>query len=463
MKFLIILLALVGVPFIMGIFQTKKYKKELLPELQQAAQSVMEKAGVDSPSVDFDHLDATISGITATPEDRNAIRQKVDDLGKKAVRAINMDGLKSHGELKIERKGSDLVVNGNFAKGTWDNKFSKVVLADGKLKKGSAYTEKGYFINPALAGMSASSTGWLSQYFALPGDRGVKVGSAVPASNETITVWGDVTERIKARVLGAASAEGLNVIPEFNIIPAKPATLNTKSVNNGVIASGIIPDNLDISGLGFAKSDTVTKDYFTDAPKAVYTDGFAAWNKDYYADHNASRGYSLEGNKLALSGFATPFDLSDWKARTEGMKLTPSYDELQIFPSSFHYPSYKRVSKISDGELKGLNEAFALNQVFFDTDSSEVVGQEVFKVDALAAAIKSVDSNVKFIIGGHADSTGNVEINRKLSKQRANAVVAALAEREIDASRFTVASFGSSKAKKQGSSASDRRVEVLVK
>ena len=50
---------------------------------------------------------------------------------------------------------------------------------------------------------------------------------------------------------------------------------------------------------------------------------------------------------------------------------------------------------------------------------------------------------VEFKIGGYTDNTGDPEENKKLSQARAEAVMNALIEQGIDASRLTAEGYGS--------------------
>jgi len=86
MKGIIILIALAGIPLIMGIFQKKTYNNKLKSELEEKAIAILENAGVDKAEVNFDHLDATLKGVTINANDREALRKEIDDLGGKAVR-----------------------------------------------------------------------------------------------------------------------------------------------------------------------------------------------------------------------------------------------------------------------------------------------------------------------------------------------------------------------------------------
>lgn len=119
MKILIILLALVVVPCVIGIFQTKRYKKDLQLGLQKEALAVAKEVGVDNPSVSFEYLDATISGIAVSEEARVSVVKKVSELAAPgAVRAKASDALKVYGELNVAKTGKSIMVNGQLEEGT---------------------------------------------------------------------------------------------------------------------------------------------------------------------------------------------------------------------------------------------------------------------------------------------------------------------------------------------------------
>ena len=463
MKILVILLALVAVPVLVGYFQTQKYDKDLKPVLEKEALEVMNAEGVDNPSVKMDHLHATLSGVTATEEEREEVRALVSEVGGPGAVVVSdrNNNLETYGSLHIERSGEYVSVNGNFNEGTWADTFS-APMEGVTLAKGSSYREEGFFRNPQLPELAASNPEvqkWMGDFLALPGARGIKVGAQ---SNE-IRLYGKMTEKLQKRTLSGAAAAGLTVTPDFEIVPATPIDLNTSSVGNKIVASGTIPDDLEVGRYGFSPSEDLQLDPFTDAPAGVYESGFGEWHKDFYADRQARRGYTLSGDKLTLNGLATPFLVNGWKSSATALGLKPEVESLKVFPSPYHYDSYKLQSKVSEGDLAKIKAAFELNQVYFQSGSSEVQGAEVAKVDALAGILLEVGDKASYIIGGHADSTGDIEINRKLSKERAAAVLEGLAERGVNKALFEVTSFGSAEAKKVGGSASDRRVEILVK
>lgn len=78
----------------------------------------------------------------------------------------------------------------------------------------------------------------------------------------------------------------------------------------------------------------------------------------------------------------------------------------------------------------------ATEDIFFAINSSQIRESEVAKVDKLVAYLKA-HPKAKVNLCGYADkATGNATINERLSRQRSEAVAAALKAKGIDASRI---------------------------
>jgi peptidoglycan-associated lipoprotein len=89
-------------------------------------------------------------------------------------------------------------------------------------------------------------------------------------------------------------------------------------------------------------------------------------------------------------------------------------------------------------------EVFKEQTIYFDLDSATVKPAEKFKVEAVAAYLKS---NPTFFVRveGHCDERGTEEYNRALGERRALAVREALASLGIAPDRVSTLSFGEDK------------------
>lgn len=103
--------------------------------------------------------------------------------------------------------------------------------------------------------------------------------------------------------------------------------------------------------------------------------------------------------------------------------------------------------------------------VRFAVDSSVLTADSKAKLDQVARQMVQ-RSYVVAVLGGHADSTGAAEYNRKLSLRRANAVKAYLVARGVRDANLTVRGFGESQPVADNGTAAgramNRRVEVQV-
>ena len=461
-KALLITLALVVLPFVIGHFQSHKFKDELKSQLVAEAQDVLKKNGVKEGYIILDRLDATIGGKVQGEEKREEIADAVSEVGGPgAVRATNIEKLKSYGDVVIKKVNDVITVDGKLVRGTWETVYGRALetkLGTYEFTQGSSYKEESYYVNPVLASQSPPNQPWLEQFFGIKGDRSVTVS----AYTNEVYLYGKMTKKLEAKVLASAEEAGLIPVSKFEIVEPLKTKYTAQSIGKGqVTVNGVFPSDLDLTAWKLDESSKINKDEFVEAPKGLYGEGFAQWHQLFF-DSEGRRGYIFDGDKVSFSGYATPFMLSDWETALNKMQLTP-VSSLELFPSEYHYPGYKMQSKVSDEDLEKLQETFLANQVYFDTGVSEVIEAESFKVGMLATAIKQYGAQASYVIGGHADATGNIELNKQLSSKRAEAVLKGLKELGVDGTQFTIIPFGSAKAKSGGSSAADRRVEILVK
>jgi outer membrane protein OmpA-like peptidoglycan-associated protein len=105
-------------------------------------------------------------------------------------------------------------------------------------------------------------------------------------------------------------------------------------------------------------------------------------------------------------------------------------------------------------------------EVMFRTGQATLLPRAREKLDALAEALLRLDTDQRFVIEGHTDSTGSDRVNERLSRQRAAAVRAYLIKQGVDADRIEAIGRGedepvASNANPEGR-ANNRRVEIVV-
>src|SRR5690606_15348588 len=110
-----------------------------------------------------------------------------------------------------------------------------------------------------------------------------------------------------------------------------------------------------------------------------------------------------------------------------------SSTSIQIVQEKAFKQTIKKIT--SDDIVKDLNEkGKSILYINFDIDKSDIKpdGKEV--VDQIAKALQQ-DASLKIAIEGHTDNTGDTAHNKKLSDNRANAVMQFLITAGIDKSR----------------------------
>lgn len=80
-------------------------------------------------------------------------------------------------------------------------------------------------------------------------------------------------------------------------------------------------------------------------------------------------------------------------------------------------------------------------EVLFKINSAKLRSDDLPTLNQLANTL-SLHPEVSLLITGHADKTGNMALNQKLSSQRVNAVRSYLIKKRIPSSRITMQSLG---------------------
>ena len=104
--------------------------------------------------------------------------------------------------------------------------------------------------------------------------------------------------------------------------------------------------------------------------------------------------------------------------------------------------------------------------VYFHSNTTDVVSESKATIATILNAIKRRGA-LSISISGHTDSTGPIQLNEKLARNRAQAISNLLIQQGVDAERLTVSSHG--KANQLVPTADgvaeprNRRVEVIVR
>ena len=142
-------------------------------------------------------------------------------------------------------------------------------------------------------------------------------------------------------------------------------------------------------------------------------------------------------------------------------------DRLVKFPSIYHIPGYYRQSSsgLTEDRYRDLQSRLLKHQVFFDIDESAIDEFDIemySQVKGLSNLIKGEPNTLRYILGGHADASGNFEQNQQLSEKRARAVMNWLIRDGIDPRQLRVESFGSIESKGDQDNAENRRLSRRV-
>jgi outer membrane protein OmpA-like peptidoglycan-associated protein len=102
----------------------------------------------------------------------------------------------------------------------------------------------------------------------------------------------------------------------------------------------------------------------------------------------------------------------------------------------------------------------------FDVNKAIIKPESMGTLNGIVQIMKD-NPDVKFEVGGHTDSDGDVALNLKLSQARADAVRTQLISMGIDAARLTAKGYGKTKPISDNTSpegkANNRRVEFVKK
>ena len=159
-------------------------------------------------------------------------------------------------------------------------------------------------------------------------------------------------------------------------------------------------------------------------------------------------------------------------------KFNKDGKEYYIIVHAYNGGYVYEISIVEPGELEEVVDVLDANAIVsaletkgqislyinFDTAKATIKPDSESVIDEVVKALES-KPDMKVKLEGHTDNVGNAEANQKLSEDRANAVMEAIAAKGIDKTRLSAEGFGMTKpiadnATEEGR-AQNRRVELV--
>ncbi len=447
-------IAIIGIPALFGgIFQNDQFRKKLKPALEKEANKTLSDLKIKNASTSLEKLDATISGIALDEESRENARNTVDNLN--GIRVKKEDNLiKVINQLNIAKVEKNITFSGlvDNKASTYSNSISKnlngYTLQHDSIREEEYVLKSDYLDNPSFGK-------WVTKFIAAPGDRSINV------VGQDITLTGQATANVEKKWLSDLSFLGFQPISQLEKIQPTIGNLKITKQNFKVIASGDVSENYPVNKLDTKWDKSITTSPFTEVSKVAKGGAFFAFIGNYFKNEG-DRSLELKGNNIHLSGYATPFMNQRWMRNLNSLGFNTK-NNLELFPSPLHFPNYKVMSNLSEVELKRVSNALTGCDIYFDLGKSDVREDQLYKVETIATIIKSTKNNANFALGGHTDSTGNAEFNKKLSSDRAQSVINLLKQKGINPKSLSIVTFGSTKSSSSGDPEKDRKVQTLIK
>ena len=106
-------------------------------------------------------------------------------------------------------------------------------------------------------------------------------------------------------------------------------------------------------------------------------------------------------------------------------------------------PIVKEVAPVERDYSQDLVNDLKPFPIYFETSSAKIQAAQEYKIKRAAEIIQEARvQDVRLTVGGYADLRGNVEVNKKLSLERANAVRVKLVEYGVSEERLVIKHFG---------------------
>ena len=400
MRFLVVLLALVALPFLVLVHRHVYFLNDE-PALLKQVMTVLQKEGLAGVRVKMDYLDVVLSGYVSGLPSREHAREVVDQLP--GVRSRPQDNrIQVSPKLDGQWDGTELRLSGWLHDETTLKEVTAwLEAARPGLKVRYEEVQQSPYVSPE----AAPKEGHVAALFQPLWSMIEKPASLkVLKTGATVQVTGDLpSEEFRDHVL--------NAITEGNA--------NLEVTSDDLKAGGYVKE------AGFLEPEATVQflQSFYSSPEPG----------DFVAD----------GKTIFISGNGTEAMRLEWDRLLSAMAPNTRHElNLTLYPSIYHLPGFRPASSLPEQVQVELKELLAECAVTFGPGYAAVAEQDQPKLQEAVQAIKAVGSDIQVVIGCYPDVTGDGRTNATMAQRRAEAVAEKLRAYGLSAANSEVVEFG---------------------
>lgn len=245
--------------------------------------------------------------------------------------------------------------------------------------------------------------------------------------------------------------------------PIVPAELNANVTDQSIELNGTLTDQAAIdrvvaqANTAFGANNVVNKLQVGDSvAKLPNLLGYFKTLSNKTGELNTVKA-SLKGQNLLLEGSVLSSDAIKALDVKMAQELALNLDnKLRVVAPTVE----------PDACLKQISDLLSNNQINFATGKAEIDESSFSLLEKVKASIVPC-SDATFEVSGHTDSTGNANFNKRLSEQRAQAVISHLSGIGLDTGNFIAVGYGPDQAIADNATAEgrakNRRIEFKLK
>ncbi|RBP45394.1 hypothetical protein DES53_103393 [Roseimicrobium gellanilyticum] len=413
MRFLYTIILLLALPVLALLFR-QEFLDRLQPKLATQVAAALSRPAFSGVKAELNYVDVSLRGTVDQPSQREEARAAVD-----AVPGLRCREEDNHLQIRPgitgTLAGSRLTLTG------WLHRTAELAEISSwiqELRPGLEVEDSGVQVLPHVIPQSISSAQELPALLTqLQGVLRAKASLKVTRGNDTFRISGDLpTMKLRQAIVLAVPLGGGTTPLDFSELRAGPY----------------------VTAAAFADEEALPPllSVFLTSPGA--------------------QSIEARGQELLIRGYATPSMRDRWMTSLnrfpERITIIAGF---QVFPSLYHFPSYKPQSRLAADKVKGVQKSLSKAVIQFENGAVTAAPTQAAMLDDAAATIRDAGAEVRVIAGAAplANETADA------ARSRAESIVSELVSRGVPAACLEAGVF------EPVSSAEEpvARVELLVK